>query len=165
MGKPDDTLIFVVEDDDLYANVLQHSLAAKNFVNVKVFRSGEECLKQMHLKPVVILLDFRLGEGNMNGLEVLKAIKKTGNNSQVVFLTAVDQLEVATQTIKEGAYDYVVKSEAAIERVRNILRRITFENHIKRENLVLRRSRKIIIGVILVLLLGIAVLGFLQFGR
>ncbi len=165
MGKPDYTQIFIVEDDKFYAGVIRHSLESRNFMNVRIFPSGEECLKNLHLKPEIVLLDYRLGEGVMDGMEVLKAIQKTGMDVQVVFLTGVDKLEVATNTIKAGAYDYVVKSEAAIERIRNIIRRITFENHIKRENLLLKRSRKIILAIIFLLALGIVVLGVLQFMR
>ncbi len=165
MGKPDYTQIFIVEDDKFYAGVIRHALEARNFMNVKIFTSGEDCLKNLHLKPEIILLDYRLGENKMDGLEVLKALGKTQPDTQVVFLTSVDKLEVATNTMKAGAYDYVVKSEAAIERIRNIIRRITFENKIKKENQLLKRSRKIVLTIIALLVLGIIVLSLLQIYR
>ncbi len=159
MTKPDYTLIFIVEDDAAYATALSHALEKKNYMNVRVFSTGEECLEHMGMKPDVILLDYMLGDGKKDGMDVLKVIRKKNDDVQVVFLTAIDELEIATQTIKLGAYDYVVKSEGAIERIRNILRRINFENHIKKENRLLRRSRRIIIYIFLFLLLGIAILG------
>ncbi len=165
MGKADYTLIFIVEDDKFYADVIRKALESRNFMNVKTFPSGEECLKNLHHKPEIVLLDYRLGEDLMDGMEVLKTIRKSGIDTQVIFLTALDKLEVATNTIKAGAYDYVVKSEAAMERIRNIIRRITFENHIKRENLLLKRSRKIILAIIFLLAAGILILGTLQFMR
>jgi len=161
MAKPDYTLIFIVEDDPAYANALSHALEKKNFLNIRLFSSGEECIENIGMKPEVILLDFLLGDNKKDGMEVLKAIRKHDHDVQVVFLTSVDELEIATQTMKLGAYDYVVKSEGAIERIRNILRRIKFENHIKKENRLLRRSRRIIIYIILFLLFGIAILGSL----
>lgn len=165
MGKPDYTLIFIVEDDKFYAGVLKHALENRNYMNIKVFSSGEDCLKNLEQKPQIILLDYRLGEDKMDGLEVLKALKKAGVDAQVIFLTAVDKLEVATNTIKAGAYDYVVKSEAAIERIRNIIRRVTFEYQIKRENQLLKRSRKVILIVIFLLVLGIVLMGLFQLLR
>ncbi len=161
MAKPDYTLIFIVEDDAAFATVLMHALEKKNFMNIRIFSNGEECIKNLGQKPDVVLLDYMLGDGKKDGMDVLKVIRKHNEDTQVVFLTAVDDLEIATQTIKLGAYDYVVKSEGAIERIRNILRRIKFENHIKKENRMLRRSRRIIIYIILFLLFGIAVLGSL----
>ncbi|MFN3555280.1 MAG: response regulator transcription factor [Bacteroidales bacterium] len=165
MAKPDYTLIFIVEDDEAYAAAIRHSLERKNYMNVKVFGNGEDCLAHMHLKPEIILLDYMLGEGHMDGMEVLRSIRKIDEDVQIVFLTSVDKLEVATNTIKAGAYDYVVKSEAATERIRNVLRRIIFEYHIKKENRLLRKSRRVIIGLIVVLALGIVLLGMLQILR
>ncbi len=165
MGKADYTLIFIVEDDRFYADVIRKALETRNFLNVKTFPTGEECLKHLHMKPEIVLLDYRLGEEHMDGMEVLKAIRKSGMDVQVIFLTAVDKLEVATNTIKAGAYDYVVKSEAAMERIRNIIRRITFENHIKKENQILKRSRKIILTIIFLLAIGILILGTMQIMR
>lgn len=165
MNKPDYTLIFIVEDDEAYARVLSHSLEKKNYMNIRVFSSGERCLKHMHLNPDVILLDYLLGENKKDGMEVLKEIKRQNGDVQIVFLTSVDKLEVATQTIRLGAYDYVVKSEGAVERIRNILRRISFENHIKKENRLLKRSRKVIISIIVMLVLGIIALGILHWWR
>ncbi len=165
MAKPDYTKIFIVEDDEIYAGVLRQSLESRNYMNVKIFGSAEECLENMHHKPEIILLDYLLGENRMDGMALLKTIQKQGYDVQVVFLTSVDKLEVATNTIKSGAYDYVVKSEGAIERIRNILRRISFENHIKKENLILKKSRKIILFVIFLLTMGILILGVLQLLR
>jgi two-component system, OmpR family, response regulator len=162
MPKTDYTSIFIVEDDPSYASAIRHSLEAKNYANVKIFTTGEECLANIDLKPEIVLLDFWLGDNHKNGLEVLKAIKSHNPDIQVVFLTANDKLETATSTIKSGAYDYVVKTETALERIKNILRRIIFENHIKKENRLLKRSRKVIISVIVILALTIVILGLIQ---
>jgi len=163
MSRTDETLIFIVEDDPQYLQALKHSLEQRHFTNLKTFTSGEECLENLDQKPQVVLLDFLLGEGKMNGLQVLKEIKKFSPESQVVFLTGLEKLEVALETVKNGAYDYVVKTEAAFERIRNLLKRITFESQIREENQRLKKSRKIISIIIAALLLGIFTLLFLQF--
>jgi DNA-binding NtrC family response regulator len=163
MGKLDHTLIFIVEDEHLYSRAVMHALEAKSFVNVRLFSTGEDALEHMHLKPEIVLLDLRLGEGRMDGLEVLHGIHKHSPETQVVFLTAVDNLEIATETIKSGAYDYVVKNESAFERVKNILRRIVFENQIKQENRLLRRSRRIILTVFALLVVTVIVLAMVHF--
>ncbi len=162
MAKSDYTSIFIVEDDPSYAAVIRHSLESKNYMNIKVFTNGQECIDHMHLLPEIVLLDFWLGEDQKNGLEILKALKAKDPDVQVVFLTANDKIETATATIKSGAYDYVVKNETATERIKNILRRIIFENHIKKENRLLKRGRKVILWVIAVLTLAIVILGLLQ---
>ncbi|MFO7978495.1 MAG: response regulator [Bacteroidales bacterium] len=151
MAKLDHTLIFIVEDEPSYSKALAHILDTKGFVNVRSFASGEEALDHLHLKPRIMIMDFRLGRDRMDGLQVLKILKKKNPEVQVIFLTKVDNLEIATETIKNGAYDYVVKNETAFERIKNLLRRIIFENQIKRENLLLRQSRRVILWVIFLL--------------
>ncbi len=157
MPKPDHTCIFVVEDDLMYSRGILHALEARNFMNVRLFSHGEECLEQLHLQPDVILLDYWLGDGKMNGKEVMEAISKRSMATKVIFLTAMDNLKVARETMAMGAYDYVVKSESAMERIKNLLRRIVFEKQLQNENLMLRKSRSIIF--ILLLLIGIALAG------
>jgi len=165
MSKPDYTSIFIVEDDPFYARAICHALESKNYENIKVFTSGDECIKNLDLKPEVVLLDFWLGDNQKNGMNILKAIKAKNSDIQVVFLTSNDKLETAIATIKSGAYDYVVKNETAMERIRNILHRIVFENSIKEENRLLKRSRKIIITIMIALAITLGILGLIQFGN
>ncbi len=162
MTRPDRTCIFIVEDEPAFSKAALHVLESKNFVNLHAFESGEACLEKLNMQPEIVLLDYNLGADRLNGLEVLKILKKRLPQTQVIFLSAVESLEVATNTINHGAYDYVVKGETAFERVKNLMRRIVFENQIKKENLNLRRSRKIVYSIILVLLAAIAALTILQ---
>lgn len=151
MAKLEHSLIFIVEDEPSYAKGLVHALDTKGFVNVRHFSAGEEALDHLYMKPEIMILDFRLGRDSMDGLQVLKMVRKKAPQVQVIFLTMIDNLEIATETIKNGAYDYVVKNETAFERVKNLLRRIIFENQIKKENLLLRQSRRVILWVIFLL--------------
>ncbi|MDX9941930.1 MAG: response regulator [Bacteroidales bacterium] len=156
MSKPDHTCIFVVEDDLMYSRTILHLLESRNFLNVRLFSHGEECLEHLHLDPDVILLDYWLGDGKKNGMEVMEVIRRKSPKTKVIFLTAMDNLKIAQQTMAMGAYDYVVKSESALERVKNLLRRIVFENQIQEENRVLRRSRRLILVFIFLLIVGLA---------
>jgi DNA-binding NarL/FixJ family response regulator len=163
MSKPDHTCIFVVEDDLMYSRGILHLLESRNFMNVRLFSNGEECLEYLHLQPDVVLLDYMLGEGNMNGKEVMELIRKKLPAAKVVFLTAVDNLKIARETMAMGAYDYVVKSESAMERIKNLLRRIVFERQIQYENKMLRRSRRLVLLFILLLVVAFAGVLLLRF--
>ena len=156
MSKPDHTCIFVVEDDLMYSRTILHLLESRNFLNVRVFSHGEECLEHLHLDPDVILLDYWLGDGKKNVMEVMEVIRRKSPKTKVIFLTAMDNLKIAQQTMAMGAYDYVVKSESALERVKNLLRRIVFENQIQEENRVLRRSRRLLLVFSFLLIVGLA---------
>lgn len=163
MPRPDHTCIFVVEDDLMFSRAVLHLLEGRKFMNVRLFSHGEECLEHLHLHPDVILLDYWLGDGKMNGKEVMELIMKKSPSTKVIFLTAMDNLKIASETMAMGAYDYVVKSESAMERVKNLLRRIVFEKQLQKENLMLRRSRGIVLILLLLIALALAGLFLLRF--
>jgi two-component system response regulator AtoC len=59
------------------------------------------------IKPVLVILDIRLPD--INGLEVLKALRERHNETQVIMITAYQDMESTIQAIKLGAYDYLHK--------------------------------------------------------
>ncbi len=130
--------IFVVEDDDWYNRLLVHNLSLNPDYEVISFFTGHECLANLHQEPDLITLDYRLPD--VNGIEVLKAVKSENNDIQVVLISEQSDIEVVVDLLKEGAYDYIVKSNDIKERllntVSNIRKRFTLENEIS----VLRRE-------------------------
>jgi PAS domain S-box-containing protein len=82
---------------------------------VDVASSGEECLRRLAEKKYdVVLLDYRLPR--MDGLEVLKRVTRD-YEVPVIIVTGYGDEEVAVRAMKEGAYDYVVKSEGYLARL------------------------------------------------
>jgi DNA-binding NtrC family response regulator len=57
----------------------------------------------------------------MNGLDILKAIKAKSPQTEVVMWSGQDKIEVAVNTMKYGAFDYIVKSESAFHRSENVI--------------------------------------------
>lgn len=111
--------IFVVDDDPVLAEMLKDHLAKMTAYEIKVFESGEECLKHLSEKPGIIFLDFYLNSVNkdaMDGLDVLEEIKKQDPEVDVVMLSGQDKIEVAVKTMQFGAFDYIVKGESAFYR-------------------------------------------------
>lgn len=64
-----------------------------------------ECLR---LKPDVIVLDISLGD--VNGLDVARELRESGNVSKIVFLTVHEDFDFVNAAIGAGAMAYVVKS-------------------------------------------------------
>ena len=56
--------IILVNDDFIFLEMLKESLIDNQDYNIIAFQSGEECLKQMHLNPDVIVLDYFLNSEN-----------------------------------------------------------------------------------------------------
>lgn len=119
-------LVFIVEDDDMYREMLDMSLKSNGFEDALSFSSGEACLNSLYRMPDIILLDYNLG--GLNGDEVLKQIKSFNPDIQVVFLSAQEEVEIAVNALKYGAFDYVVKNETAFEKVFEIIGKIMKHN-------------------------------------
>ena len=108
--------VFVVDDDKMFLTSLAHHIKGMfiSSPNIKTFPTGEECLKNLHTKPNVVILDYFLNSQYpeaMNGVNVLKKIKEINPDTEVIMLSAQDKMEVAIDVMKHGAADYVIKND------------------------------------------------------
>lgn len=115
MQRQIDPLIFIVEDNPVYNKLIVNYLQSKKFNRIESFLSGEECLKRIDQNPDIIIQDFLL-EG-IDGIEVLKQVKKIHPNTEFIFLSGQDSVDVAVNTLKLGAYDYIVKDQMALKKM------------------------------------------------
>ncbi len=101
--------VFIVEDDKIYANILQYHLELNPDYQVEIFNNGEDLLKSLHKKPQVITLDHSLPDYKSDKL--LKKIKEIAPEIPVVVISGQEDISVAISLLKEGVYDYIVKNE------------------------------------------------------
>ncbi len=121
MQNTKNPLIFIVQDSIVYKDLIVSHLSAKNFKNLKTFKSGEECMKSMHLKPDIIVLDYSF-EG-ITGLDLMLKLKENHPETSFIFLSAQNDVEVAVKIMKMGASDYIVKNDKAPQ---NLIRSIEY---------------------------------------
>jgi two-component system, OmpR family, response regulator len=116
--------VFLVDDEPIQNEMLKDHIASKYQYMLKTYESGEDAIKDIGLHPAIAVLDFHLNShlpNAQNGVEVLKKIKELSPHTQVIMLSGQDKLEVAIDSMKYGAYDYVIKGETAFSRMENIL--------------------------------------------
>ncbi|MGQ8336735.1 sigma-54-dependent transcriptional regulator [Sunxiuqinia sp. A32] len=130
--------IFVVEDDEWYNRLLVHNLSLNPDYEIQAFSDGKSCLDNLHQKPDVVTLDYRLPD--MKGLEVLKQIKELDEDIQVILISEQDDIEVVVELLKHGAYDYIVKSKDIRERLLNTVSNIQKGVRLKDEIKSLRKE-------------------------
>jgi two-component system nitrate/nitrite response regulator NarL len=101
--------LLIVDDHPLFRKgVIQLIQAAPEFRFVGEAASGSEGIALAHrLHPDMILLDLNMKD--MNGVEVLKAIKDEGLDSRVIMLTVSDQAEDLMAALQAGADGYLLK--------------------------------------------------------
>lgn len=121
MHKTKDPLIFIVQNNIIYKDLIVGYLNQRKFRNVKTFVTGEECLESLPLRPDIIILDYSLN--GMSGLELMKKVKAEHPETDFIFLTSQNSLEIAVKLMKYGASDYIIKDPEA---PRNLIHSIEF---------------------------------------
>ncbi len=99
--------ILVTDDDPVTRNLLRHHLEEAGYV-VSEAENGNEALEQIDDLTSVVLLDLNM-VGVNDGLDCLRQIRRRHAHVQVIMVSAQEELDVAVQTIKMGAFDYVLK--------------------------------------------------------
>jgi two-component system OmpR family response regulator len=98
--------VLLVDDETEFVSALAERLALRGF-DAQTATSGEEALEKINSSPPeVVLLDMLMP--GMNGLEVLKRIKRDHPQVRVILLTGRGSWD-AIQGIREGAYDCLMK--------------------------------------------------------
>jgi DNA-binding NtrC family response regulator len=135
--------VFLIDDEPIQNEMLKDFLADRFLSHIKTFDNGEDAMKEMHLGPEVIVLDYHLNahdKSAKNGVEVLKMIKDNYPKVEVIMLSGQDKIEVAVESMKYGAYDYVLKGETAFSRIENIMNNISELHKIKSINNAYKRT-------------------------
>ncbi|MBI3585635.1 MAG: sigma-54-dependent Fis family transcriptional regulator [Ignavibacteriales bacterium] len=102
-----DKLIYIVDDEDTIARLLEHWVTKRWGYQSRTFINGESCLEALDDNPDLILLDIMLP--GIGGVEILKEIKKRFPDLPVIMLSAQGKIEIAIETLKLGATDYFSK--------------------------------------------------------
>lgn len=122
-----DKLVFFVDDDKIILNLLEYTFKSRQGMRVKTFFSGEECLQNLYMNPDIVVLDhvFQSEKPNMNGIEILKRLKKLKKNIRVIILSKHKDDSTISEYLKNGATKYIPKEnffiDELIESIENIV--------------------------------------------
>ncbi len=151
--------IYIIEDNPTWATTLMAHLNKMGY-KTESFASGEEFFKKVNSNkeiPEIVIIDYHL-EGKMTGLDVLQSVKKINPRVYAIMFSGQESLEIALKTLDFGAYDYVVKGEDAIERLKMILQNIERTGRYEKESKELTlKIQKAQIGIVAVILLIVIV--------
>ncbi|KAF6569806.1 response regulator transcription factor [Paenibacillus polymyxa] len=99
--------VLVIDDEEKISRLLQLELSHEGYA-VEIAQTGREGLeKALTGKWDIIILDVMLPE--MNGVEVLKQIRKVDNHTPVIMVTARNTTPDKVSGLDEGANDYITK--------------------------------------------------------
>ncbi len=121
--------IFVVEDDEWYAEFIRYNLSLDKDVMVEKFLKGRDCLKRIHENPDAVTIDYRLPD--MSGEELMKKIREVNPEIELIIISEQEKIEIAVSLLKQGAFDYIVKSKDIRDRIFNIVRNLKKQKVLK----------------------------------
>jgi DNA-binding NtrC family response regulator len=99
--------ILVVDDDELMRDSLGQTLAGVGY-QVETARSGREGLDNLKRQSFeLVLTDLRMPE--VGGIELLEELRRQGDETPVILITAYGAIDTAVSAMKGGASDYIVK--------------------------------------------------------
>jgi two-component system, OmpR family, response regulator MprA len=121
--------ILVVDDEPAVRDSLRRALELEGY-DIELASDGQEALTRLdsNSQPDAMILDVLMPR--MDGLEVCRRMRQTGNRLPVLMLTARDAVENRVAGLDAGADDYVTKPfalEELLARVRALLRRSVTE--------------------------------------
>ncbi|MCK4857697.1 MAG: response regulator [candidate division Zixibacteria bacterium] len=98
----------LVVDDELFVRELLQEFFAKLNYAVDIARSGADAMELLRENLYeVALVDLKMSE--MDGIELLRQIRQTDENLQVVLMTGYPTVDSAISALRQDAYDYVIK--------------------------------------------------------
>lgn len=145
--------IFIVEDDPFFGELVRSKVEQSGYEHTTLMKSSANFLDRLLEMPDVVVLDFNIDK--MNGIDLLRKIKSVNPNIHVIFLSGQEEMTVAINSLKYGAYDYLEKNESSLSRLMYILQRIQSTNEILEKNAKLSKFRKVVTILAVAVLMSI----------
>lgn len=130
--------ILIVDDERDIRELIGDILRDEGF-STRLAGNSDDCVAQLTAKtPALVILDIWLKDSQMDGIDILKKIKREMSEVPVVIISGHGNIEIAVAAIKQGAYDFIEKP-FNIDQLLVVIRRAMETSSLRRENQELRR--------------------------
>lgn len=130
----------LIVDDEKDIRVLIADILRDEGYATRVAANSEECMAEVTGKtPGLIILDIWLKDSAMDGIDILKTVKRDWPEVPVVIISGHGNIEIAVAAIKQGAYDFIPKP-FNIDQLLVVIRRAMETSKLRRENVSLRQQ-------------------------
>lgn len=151
--------IFLIEDDPAFLKLTEKTLRASGYNNLKLYPTGEKCIEEIQgIKPDIVLQDFEMP--GLNGIETMKKIRSFYPETEFIFLSGQSSIKIAVEALKMGAFDYIVKDEAAQHNVKQKISKILYIHKLIHEKKMSVYGKRLFLVLLLV---SWAVIGILWY--
>ncbi|WP_299042134.1 sigma-54 dependent transcriptional regulator [uncultured Tateyamaria sp.] len=130
--------ILIVDDERDIRELISDILEDEGFATRLAGNSDDAMAAINTEEPALIILDIWLKDSRMDGIDILKAVKRDNPGVPVVIISGHGNIEIAVAAIKQGAYDFIEKP-FNIDQLLVVIRRAMETSRLRRENQSLRR--------------------------
>lgn len=132
------TNILIVDDERDIRELIGDILEDEGF-SVRLAANADECMAAINAEqPALMILDIWLKDSRMDGIDILKTVKRDNPDVPVVIISGHGNIEIAVAAIKQGAYDFIEKP-FNIDQLLVVVSRAMEASRLRRENAELRR--------------------------
>ena len=130
--------ILIVDDERDIRELISDILIDEGFAT-RLAGNSDDAMAAINAEaPALIILDIWLKDSRMDGIDILKTVKRDNPDVPVVIISGHGNIEIAVAAIKQGAYDFIEKP-FNIEQLLVVIRRAMETSRLRRENQSLKR--------------------------
>ncbi|KIC48706.1 sigma-54 dependent transcriptional regulator [Tateyamaria sp. ANG-S1] len=130
--------ILIVDDERDIRELISDILKDEGYATRLAGNSDDAMSAINDAEPALMILDIWLKDSRMDGIDILKAVKRDNPGVPVVIISGHGNIEIAVAAIKQGAYDFIEKP-FNIDQLLVVIRRAMETSRLRRENQSLRR--------------------------
>ena len=125
--------ILIVDDERDIRELISEILKDEGFTTRLAGNSDDAIAAIDAEPPALMILDIWLKDSRMDGIDILKTVKRENPDVPVVIISGHGNIEIAVAAIKQGAYDFIEKP-FNIEQLLVVIRRAMETSRLRREN-------------------------------
>ncbi|MBC6407589.1 MAG: sigma-54-dependent Fis family transcriptional regulator [Rhodobacteraceae bacterium] len=131
--------ILIVDDERDIRELVSDILEDEGYSTRRV-GTAHDCMAEVEKEPpALLILDIWLKDSDMDGIDILKIVKRDYPDVPVVIISGHGNIEIAVAAIKQGAYDFIEKP-FNIDQLMVVIRRAMETSRLRHENTTLRRK-------------------------
>ncbi len=131
--------ILIVDDERDIRELISDILEDEGFTTRLAGTSDEAMQQVTSEQPSLMILDIWLKDSQMDGIDILKVVKRDYPDVPVVIISGHGNIEIAVAAIRQGAYDFIEKP-FNIDQLMVVIRRAMETSRLRQENHQLKRQ-------------------------
>ncbi len=130
--------ILIVDDERDIRELISEILKDEGYAT-RMASNSDDAMSAINAEaPALMILDIWLKDSQMDGIDILKTVKRDNPDVPVVIISGHGNIEIAVAAIKQGAYDFIEKP-FNIDQLLVVIRRAMETSRLRRENQTLKR--------------------------